>query len=358
MIRLLYLLVFALTLSCGKENSPAPSVSNPGNPSSSDWQLPIEEVRDGGVGKDGIVSIDNPKFETIGAADYMDDFDLIIAMHEGGQQHSYPHPILDLHEIVNDKVGNVPVAITYCPLTGTGTAWNRNLDGAVTTFGVSGLLYRNNLIPYDRKTDSNWSQIRLDCVQGPLALQKVETYPMVEMSWFTFKRLFPNENVLSTDTGSNRNYGRYPYNDYRTNNDFLLFPAGRVDDRLPAKERVLSVVVDNRAKVYRFTSFAGGLSAIQDNFLGQDLVVFGSKPDNILMAYQPLLSDGTELLLNVVASLEEGGIVMSDQFGNAWDVFGRAVSGPDQGKRLQPANTQIGYWFAFGAFFDRPEIYE
>ncbi len=359
MKRLLFFSAFLFVLfSCGKEIDPAPGVNNPNTTSSNGWLIPRGDVQDGGPGKDGIPSVDEPKFESITAADYMTDFDLILTIHKDGAQHSYPHPVLDWHEIVNDEVGNTAVTITYCPLTGTGTAWDRTLNGVKTTFGVSGLLYRNNLIPYDRKTGSNWSQMRLDCVNGELAGEQVVTYPMVEMSWTTFKKLFPQEQVLSTDTGSNRNYGRYPYGAYRTNHDLIIFPVGQEDSRLPAKERVLAVEVADKARVYRFGTFQSGLDVISDSFGGVDLVVFGSLQDNIMMAYQAQIGDGTKLEFVAEEALLEGGVVMSDQLGNKWNIFGRAVEGPMAGQELVPVTTSMGYWFAFGAFYDQLEIYE
>ena len=150
-----------------------------------DWSIPTDDVRDGGPGKDGIPSVDNPQFSTAGEASYLSDNDLVIGMVNGTQVKAYPHPILDWHEIVNDELDGIAVAMTYCPLTGSGIAWDCELDGERTTFGVSGLLFESNLIPYDRKTNSNWSQMRLDCVNGPLQGQKINTFPIIETTWGT-----------------------------------------------------------------------------------------------------------------------------------------------------------------------------
>ncbi|MBX2816746.1 MAG: DUF3179 domain-containing protein [Saprospiraceae bacterium] len=350
-------LVSLMFLSCSKEDTTLGNRGVVQSPTAgNDWQIPLNEIRDGGPGKDGIPSIDDPQFEPQEAATYMVQSDLVLAISIDGTMHTYTHPILDWHEIVNDRVGDTPLAITYCPLTGTGTAWNRMIGGEETTFGVSGLLYRNNLIPYDRGSDSNWSQISLNCVQGALAGQQVEIYPMVEMGWPLYQRLFPDQDVLSTNTGASRTYGNYPYHDYKTNHDFIIFGRAKQDDRLPTKERVLGVVVDQRAKVFRFDSFSQ-FGLIQETFGGKDIVVFGSKEDNIMMAYQSLLIDGTSLEFTPLDALEVGGLVMSDQLGNQWNIFGEAVEGPHKGERLRKVTAFMGYWFAFADFFINPSIH-
>ena len=318
------------------------------------WLISESEVFDGGPGKDGIPSVDNPKFIGTEMIDYMGNDDLVLAFTMGGETKAYTHPVLDWHEIVNDRIGGKDIAITYCPLTGTGSAWDRQVGGKTTTFGVSGLLYRNNIIPYDRESGSNWSQIRLECVQGPLKSTRVKTFPMVEMPWRTWKTMFPAEAVLSTETGFSRNYGRYPYGGYRTNNQQLLFPVGEADDRLPNKDRVLAVIINQEVKVYTFDSFKNGVTVIKDDFQGKSMIIVGSQPDNFIMAYEAV--NGTNNLDYQPKDLAPGGIVMTDNQGSDWNIFGHAVNGPNAGTQLGTLDVCIGYWFSFGAFYD-PEIY-
>jgi len=164
-----------------------------GNIDSQDnWIIPSDEVFDGGPGKDGIPSIDNPVFEEALSNTYLDPSDLVIGVVHNGVAKAYPHRILDWHEIINDRIDDQYFALTYCPLTGTGVSWNRELDGEVTTFGVSGKLYNTNLMPFDRKTESYWSQMRLDCVQGDLVSTVIETFPIIETTWETWIAMYPN----------------------------------------------------------------------------------------------------------------------------------------------------------------------
>ena len=101
----------------------------------------------------------------------MSEVELVVGIVIDGHARAYPHKILDWHEIINDKIGNTAFAITYCPLTGTALGWDRTVNGTETTFGVSGLLYNTNLIPYDRLTGSYWSQMLSKSIRGSLSDQ-------------------------------------------------------------------------------------------------------------------------------------------------------------------------------------------
>ncbi len=352
---LLLVSISMIIWGCSKDETGAPSPTpNTPNPTDNSWLIAQSEVFDGGPGKDGIPSVDDPAFVPASQIDYMTAGDLIIGIQLNGMIKGYTHPVLDWHEIVNDRVGGTPIALTYCPLTGTGSAWSRSIKGEETTFGVSGLLYRNNLIPYDRNTDSNWSQMRLECVQGDLKSTRIETYPVVEMPWETWSIMFPNEPVITTETGFSRNYNRYPYGDYKENDDNIIFPIGDDDDRLPAKERVLSVILLDKSKVYTFAQFEDGLRVIHDEFEGLDVLIVGSKPHNFMMAFANNTALGR--LTFKALDISAGGVILEDQLGNQWNIFGQAVSGPDAGMSLGHIDAMMGYWFSFGAFYE-PEIY-
>lgn len=320
------------------------------------WLIPQNEIRDGGPGKDGIPSIDNPNFVETSRVDYLGDNNLVVGIKIGDEIRAYPHIILDWHEIVNDQLCNLAIALNYCPLTGTAIGWNRTINGTVTTFGVSGLLYNTNLIPYDRLTSSNWSQMRLDCVEGDLQGQNAEIYPVVETTWANWKKRYPDSKVLALSTGFNRQYGRYPYGDYRTS-DQLIFPVNNRDDRLPLKERVLGIIANEKVKVYRFESVSKGVNnVIQDQISSTNIVVFGSQEDNYLVAYEGRAEDGTAL--DFTAFEGAGEAVAVDNEGNEWNVFGEAISGDRTGQKLLPTRSYIGYFFSWAAFYPDLQIYE
>ena len=345
--------VFSFSLwGCEEEGPDGNNNSNGNNNNNNEWLIPKSEVFDGGPGKDGIPALTEPLFIGAGAANYVSDDDLVLGYVVGDEARAYPHSILDWHEIINDQIGGVNISVTYCPLTGTGIGWNREINGKVTSFGVSGLLYNSNLIPYDRETDSNWSQIRLDCVNGNLSGTEIETYALVETTWKTWKEMYPDTKVVSSSTGYNRSYGVYPYGSYRTNHDYLIFPVANKDNRFENKDRVHGIVMKGNARVYPLTAFGNEVQVIQDQFEGEDFVVAGNGEDNFAVSFLRDPGDGT--LLSFTAVQDQYPVVMTDGEGNQWDVLGTAVSGPRQGTRLTHARSFIGYWFSFAAFY--PEV--
>lgn len=317
------------------------------------WLIPVDEVYDGGPGKDGIPALQNPELISADEANYLENSDLILGIVSGDDIIAYPHKILDWHEIVNADLDKVRVAINYCPLTGTGIGWDRYVNGTYTTFGVSGLLYNSNLILYDRASDSNWSQIRLDCVYGELAGTKAETHSLIETTWATWKTMYPYTKVVSTNTGHSRNYNRYPYGDYK-NNEVLFFPLDPLDERLNLKERVHGVILNNKAKVYRFNSFSSSNTIIIDNFESKDLIIAGNSEKNFIISFINDIDNSLafEPLHNELP------VIMTDNEGNKWNVWGEAVDGPREGEKLTPTTSFMGYWFSWGAFYPNALIYE
>lgn len=352
---LVLLMLMAIITTCSKDktfitdNVNGQSV----NSSNGEWLVPDDEVFDGGPGKDGIPAISNPEFTGPEEAHYLAGNDFVLGLVLDGVARAYPHSILDRHEIVNDSSDDLLFAVIYCPLTGTGTAWNRRVLGS-TTFGVSGLLYNSNIIPYDRETDSNWSQIMLKAVNGPLKGTKAETFNLFETSWDTWKSMYPETLVLSENTGYNRNYRISPYGDYKTNSA-ILYPLNNNDNRLDGKERVLGVIIDNKHKAYSIKKFGSSISLIHDIFNGYDLVIAGSQEKNFIVAFRRDARNGRTLQFTAVENSLP--VIMQDSEGTLYDVFGQAVDGPGKGLHLNTITQFMGYWFAWAAFYPEIELY-
>jgi hypothetical protein len=348
-LTILPLLVF-IFFSCSNDEDP---VVRPIQNSKADtWLIDETQVQDGGPGKDGIPALLNPEFVTPEEADYLSPGDLVIGYLYNGVSRAYPHKILDWHEIINDEVDEHIFAITYCPLTGTGTNWNRQVAGYTTTFGVSGQLYNSNLMPYDRTTESIWSQMRLDCVRGVLIGKTVETFQVIETSWETWQSWYPETLVVSENTGFSRNYRQYPYksgpSDYRED-PFLLFPVNYTNDLLPAKERVLGIISPDDVRAYRFDSFSNA-DIIYDEIGGRKVAVVGSKELDFLFSYYIEDQEFTTVEGRADAFLK-------DQNENFYNAFGHVVAGPDQGDKLELTTSYLGYWFSWVAFYPDIEIY-
>ena len=353
------LIILVILTSCF-ENEPSKSTGG-GVVIDDVWLIPQESVIDSGVGKDGIPSLEEPPRVNAEDVDYLGTNDLVIGFYTGHEYRAYPHKILDWHEIINDRDKELHFSINYCPLTGTGMAWDMFLEGQLSGFGVSGLLYNTNLMLYDRRSESLWSQMLFKCVNGEKVGDEPGYFSVFETTWGTWKSMYPNSTVTSIETGFVRPYDIYPYIDGLTQTDyreggFLIFPIDFDDKRLARKERVLGININDEAKVYRFSSFEKEISVIQDQFQGDEIVVAGSKDLNFMVAFFANTSDGT--LLTFEAVKDNLPIILKDNEGNTWDVFGYALSGPREGQQLVIPKTNMGYWFAWGTFFRDAEIYK
>lgn len=213
------------------------------------------------LGFDAIPAIDNPSFvgqeATVNSPDfsYLKDEGLVVGFVEGDVVRAYPHAILNWNEIVNDDIDNLNFSVIFCPLTGTSQVWNREINNTITTFGVSGKLYNSNVMPYDRLTNSIWTQLDAKSVFGDLVGKNAERFPFVETTWSTWKEIYPSSNVLKAPQEYSWNYAENPYGNYLENSELILFPVEIVDNRMSAKERVHAIIINRQAKVYRFEDF-------------------------------------------------------------------------------------------------------
>jgi len=162
--------------------------------------------------------------------------------------------ILNWHEVVNDRFGDRAVVVTFCPLCGTGMAFDAQVGARSLGFGVSGLLYNSDVLLYDRATLSLWSQIMQTAVSGPLKGTRLQSLPLAHTSWADWRRRYPATQVLSTETGFERDYARDPYAGYGQV-PRLIFDVQHRDDRFPLKEWVLGVRVADVHKAYRSVSW-------------------------------------------------------------------------------------------------------
>lgn len=226
----------------------------------------------GGPGKDGIPSIDKPKFTSVNdSKNSFKDDDLVMVVTLENQTKAYPILIMNWHEIVNDKIGNTPIVVTYCPLCGSGITYKRELNGKEVQFGVSGKLYNSDLLMYDRKTDSLWSQITGEAVQGALTGQKLDLLDTNLIDFKTLKQKYPNAQVLSKDTGFSRDYSRSPYGDYDQSPQ-TLFPLEHTSDKLFAKDRIIGIELNGKFKAYKFDLLKQS-GEIKDTLNGQNVTL-------------------------------------------------------------------------------------
>lgn len=215
------------------------------------------------LGQDAIPAIDEPKFEAyneriaIDEGYFVGDDELVAGIEVNGTVHLYPQRIMNWHEIANDVIADEPIVFTFCPLTATPIAWKRTLsNGTVSTFGVSGLLHNSNVIPYDRDSESRWSQMLLSSINGPRRTEQAEQVQVVEATWEFWKQLYEAPLVLTRETGSPKDYSVNPYQEFVDQPEFIAYPTATNDERLPKKERVYGIIgEDGAVKVYQFKDF-------------------------------------------------------------------------------------------------------
>jgi Protein of unknown function (DUF3179) len=177
--------------------------------------VPLDEFVGGGPPKDGIPSIDDPKFVAVNEADaFLDPREPVAVVELGHSTHAYPLQVLVWHEIVNDEIAGDAVAVTYCPLCNSTVAFRREIDGRPVEFGTTGMLRNSDLVMYDRQSESWWQQITAEAVVGELTGERLEVLPSQILSWKQVQRLHPAAEVLSRDTGFERDYGTNPYTGY------------------------------------------------------------------------------------------------------------------------------------------------
>lgn len=234
--------------------------------------VPIDEIEHGGPPRDGIPAIDKPEFIHVEKVDFLLDNDRVLGINRNGIHKAYAIKILNYHEIVNDVFVEEGILVSFCPLCGTGMAFRVSSDGTASNFGVSGLLYKSDVLLYDRKTESLWSQIKKQAITGPMKGQQLEQIPMRHTTWVDWRNRFPDTLVLSSDTGSFRNYDRSPYAGYE-NSPNLHFSVGKVDPRYHPKELVIGLNLNGKNKAYPFNELARSGNTIKDNVDGQAVTV-------------------------------------------------------------------------------------
>jgi hypothetical protein len=234
--------------------------------------IPVKAIKDGGPPKDGIPSIDHPEFKIISEVE-IEENARILGVNYNGVAKAYPLNIMNYHEIVNDMFNGHPVVVTYCPLCGSGIAFDASIDNERRTFGVSGLLYNSDVLLYDRKTESLWSQIMMKAVSGPLAGEKLEMLPTMNTTWGEWKAMNPETKILTENTGFKRDYTRNPYAGYEESAQ-IYFDVENRDNRFHPKEMMVGIEVDGKFKAYPFSELEKLKDGkLKDIFNGRELLI-------------------------------------------------------------------------------------
>ncbi len=326
----------------------------------------IEEIESGGPPKDGIPSIDRPKFISIEQANqWLNSQEPVIVLTLEGQTRAYPIQILIYHEIVNDKLADIPVSVTFCPLCNASIVFDRRVGGEVLDFGITGKLRKSDMIMYDRQTESWWQQFTGKGIIGTYAGTELKQISASIVAYDDFRSTYPAGLVLSDETGYSRPYGKNPYRGYDQIGDHPFLFKGKIDKRLPAMERVLFVRHGAQQRLYPF-SLVKKSSVINDELGDLKIAVFGimgtlsaldaediSKSKKIVSvtAWSRHLDDqilSFEFFDNHIRDMETGSL---------WNILGKAIAGPYTGRQLNTVDSGVNFAFAWLAFNPDSDIY-
>ena len=263
---------------------------------------------------------------------------------DGDEPRAYSTWQLDRHEIVNDTFDGRPVAVTWCPLCGTAIVYERTVAGRTLTFGVSGMLYRDALVMYDRETNTLWSHVTGRALNGPLLGETLRPVPAIHATWKQWKALYPESMVLEKN-------GRYrsSYEDY--NRDPLRISIfGRRMNRsaLPPKERILGVRFGGEATAFVVRDLRKAV--IVEGEVGNVPVVLAAVDDDLpIVAFERVVGDRI-LTFSAADSVEPA--LEDAETHSRWRLSdGEAIDGPLRSERLMRVTAHSAFWFGWYGFF-------
>jgi hypothetical protein len=328
--------------------------------------VPLEDIMSGGLPRDGIPPIDNPTFVSPAAADaWLQNREPVVVIERQGIAKAYPLQILIWHEIVNDTIGQEPIAVTFCPLCNSAIAFKRQLDTTVLDFGTTGRLRFSDLVMWDRQTESWWQQLTGEAIIGALAGKRLELVPASIVSYGAFKQTYPDGLVLSKDTGFRRAYGQNPYQGYDDIDSAPFLFRGPRDKRLPPMERVVALTVSGIDKAYPYRRLSDK-RVIYDTVGTQWLVVLFS-PGTASALDQSSIAQSRdvgatgvfvpELDGRPVTLVAQGEHFTDQETSSTWNVLGKATAGPLAGRQLTPIVHGDHFAFAWLVFKPQTQIY-
>ena len=302
--------------------------------------------------KDGIRSIDDPSFISAAEATDMADQEFIIGVSIDGDTRAYSINVLSRHEIVNDVVGGVPIAITYCPLCFTGIVYDRRVEGETLEFGVSGKLVMNDLVMYDRQSNSLWQQILGEGIDGRYKGTRLTLMPATQTTWAQWRAIHPDTLVLDKNGG----YGSDSYAGYYSGGDQGVLGGFRSDDRLPAKAFVLGLLVGDEPKAYPFQELAGQ-PVVHDTVGGRDLVIVYDDRSGTAVAFDRRV-EGRRLTFEQAGLIDGDLLIRDEETGSIWSgLSGTAREGPLAGTQLKQLPSFYSFWFAWSDFYVNSALY-
>lgn len=325
------IVIIIISASCVKEENKLDGLKE----KESVWVIPEANIT-GGLNP--FYLYDDPDYISVNEAHHLDSNHLVLVYKSQDDIYVYPYHSM-LVEVVNDVIDNKHLAITFCPQTRSGIVWNRIIQNDTLLLTASGYLYKDNLMPYDVKSESIWSQMLLFGARGKFKRNRPSTFPLIETHWQNILNYFPTAKVFYMDHWKNSRIINDPDPD-STNN---------LSNEVPEHERVLGIIGQWGVELFQFELFRDSIQLYTETFEKEQLIVIGSVKYNFMVAFHH------KYVMTPIQ--DEFPVIMQDNSGTKWNIFGKAVNGPLLGQQLSSPDSYMALGWAWNDLFDRIELF-
>lgn len=328
-IHIFIVLLAAILNSCSQSSTQ--DIQDTSNENDFGWSVPLNEI----VGDlNPFPLAENPVMSSVAEIEGLNDDAMVTIISKNSKTNIYPLSFVHPFEVVNDTLSGKHFAMSYCPITQSTVAINRDIINQKFTFRASGILYKENLVMYDNVSNTFWSQMLLKSIKGPFQDEKLSVLPIIETTWKTAKTYFPDARVFSNKSVISSKTEILSKSIENINNNEKVF--GLIDNII-SKDPIVFI--------YQYSQFNSGIKLISSGTTSEKIVI-GSSELKFITAF---LNENNN---SFTAIQNEFPLIMVDNLGNKWNVFGEAVSGPDKGKTLKSATGFVASWWAWKSFYN------
>jgi len=329
---IVFLFVSLTLLSCSKSGDSELLDSNPDETLKTyDWIVSKNNLTGS---DDPFPFAENPKLVSLNSVTNLNDNDIVVLVSFNNQIRVYPYRFIAPFEVVNDQITSINYAVKYCPVTESGVVVENNFQDETSSFIASGFRYKQNLISLDKNSNTYWSQMLLKCVKGKYENEYHHTLPMVELSWKLTKQFFPNAKVFTSTSISNK-----PQNSKRKTTNNI-----GIDERVFGNIN-LDEINGTSVEIFRKSDFNSSISLFENIQNNTKTVTVGSSSLDFIVSFIVEIENTFTPIQNAFP------IIMKDETGSEWTIFGKAVSGPRKDEQLQAAKSYKASWWAWKDFY-------
>lgn len=326
---ILFFVLILILFSCSDSGELEPDLG----PIAEEFQWTVPKKSIAGSFNPFALAID-PVLRTAGEIDFIDDESLVAIISFNENVKVYPYQYLGPFESVNDNLNGIDYALTYCPITKSALCWDRNYNNNIMVIRASGYLLNDNLIAHDANSDTFWSQIGAECIKGKYAGETNKTYNFIETKWKFAKENFPNSKVFTNSSIANKseNITKKKSSELKTENSLF----GIIEKSPNGLKKVYG---------YNYSLFEGKTKLYERRISSRKAVIIGNSDLHFITTY----FKGSNAEFSAIE--DQFPIIMGDDEGNEWNIFGVAVSGPREGEQLESPTNFVALLSAWQDFY-------